>query len=129
MEAASHRIPPVALRATICPGGADQMRADAEFAVEAEPAWSPWHPIAVVLRGFALVLAGDDSRAEAVLADGVREASRVAGRNVWVLALSQLALYALASGDFGDAEALARGAREQAALSSLSGYVASRGTG
>ena len=65
-----------------------------------------------------MVLAGDDSRAEAVLADGVREASRVAGRNVWVLALSQLALYALASGDFGDAEALARGAREQAALSS-----------
>ena len=107
------------LRATICPGGAHQMRADAEFAVETEPAWSPWRPIAVVLRGFALVLTGDDSRAEAVLADGVREASRVDGRHVWALALAQLALYALASGDFGDAEALARGAREQAALSGV----------
>ncbi len=107
------------LRATICPGGAEQMRADAEFAVESEPAWSPWHPIAVVLRGFALVLAGDDSAAEAVLADGVREASRVDGRHVWSLAQAQLALYALASGNLVDAEALARGAREQAVLSNV----------
>jgi LuxR family maltose regulon positive regulatory protein len=101
------------LRASVCPGGVEQMRADAEFAVRSEPRWSPWHTIAVGLLAFAHVLAGDDARAEAVLADGVREASRVDGHPVLGPGLAQLALYALERGDLSAAETLSREAREK----------------
>jgi LuxR family maltose regulon positive regulatory protein len=104
------------LRATICPAGIVQMREDAEFVVESEELWGPWRPIAVVLLGFAHVLAGDDRRAEEVLAQGVREANRVDGHHIWAPALAQLALYAFERGELSDADALARQAREQAVL-------------
>jgi LuxR family transcriptional regulator, maltose regulon positive regulatory protein len=101
------------LRATICPAGVTQMRTDAEFVVESEELWGPWRPIAIVLLGFAHVLAGEDRRAEEVLVEGVREASRVDGHQIWAPALAQLALYALERGELSDAEALAREARKQ----------------
>jgi LuxR family maltose regulon positive regulatory protein len=113
LGAASARSAVALLRATICAGGVAQMRADAEFVVESEEPWGPWRPIAVVLLGFALVLAGEDRRAEEVLLEGVREASRVHGHQIWAPALAQLALYALERGELSDAEALAREAREQ----------------
>jgi len=96
------------LRAAICPAGVEQMRADAEFAVRSEPHWSRWRATAVVVLGFAHVLAGDDRRAEEVLANGVREARRVEDDIIWSVALAQLALYALERGDLTDAEALSR---------------------
>jgi ATP/maltotriose-dependent transcriptional regulator MalT len=49
------------LRAVMSPAGVKQMRADAEFAVESEPPWGPWHRTAAVARGFSHVLAGDDA--------------------------------------------------------------------
>jgi len=101
------------LRATICPAGVAQMRTDAEFVVENEELWGPWRPIAIVLLGFAYVLAGENRNAEKVLAEGVREASRVDGHHIWAPALAQLALYALERGELTDADALARQAREQ----------------
>jgi ATP/maltotriose-dependent transcriptional regulator MalT len=101
------------LRATICPAGVAQMREDAEFVADSEELWGPWRPIAIVLLGFAHVLAGEDRRAEEVLAQGVREASRVDGHHIWAPALAQLALYALERGELSDADALARQAREQ----------------
>lgn len=104
------------LRAAMCPAGVGQMRADAEFAVESEAQWSPWRVTALVVLGFAHVLAGDDVSAEEVLADGVREARRVDDHTIWGLALAQLALYALERGDLGNADALSREAREHGAL-------------
>jgi LuxR family transcriptional regulator, maltose regulon positive regulatory protein len=105
------------LRAAICPAGMEQMRRDAEFAVQSEPQWSPWRPIAVVVLGFAHVLGGDDRRAEEVLDDGVGEARRVGDHAVWSLALAQMAVYALERGELRDAEALSREARKHAPLS------------
>jgi LuxR family transcriptional regulator, maltose regulon positive regulatory protein len=113
LGAASARSAVALLRATVCAGGVAQMRADAEFVVESEEPWGPWRPIAVVLLGFALVLAGEDRRAEQVLVEGVREASRVDGHQIWAPALAQLAVYALERGELSDAEGLAREAREQ----------------
>jgi LuxR family transcriptional regulator, maltose regulon positive regulatory protein len=102
------------LRSSICPAGVEQMRADAEFAVESEAHWSPWHAVAVVTLGFAHVMGGDDHRAEEVLVYGVRQSRRVDSHDVWSLALAQLALYALERGELRDAEALSREAREHA---------------
>jgi LuxR family transcriptional regulator, maltose regulon positive regulatory protein len=99
----------------MCPAGVDQMRADAEFALQSEPQWSPWRATAVGLLGFAHVLGGEDRRAEEVLADTVREARRVEDNTAWSLSLAQLALYALERGELRDAEALSRDARERAA--------------
>ena len=103
------------LRAIMCPAGGDQMRADAEFALASEPQWSPWRASAVALLGFAHVLAGEDRRAEAILADAVREARRLEDHGAWSVAQTQLALYALERGELPQAEALAREAREHAA--------------
>jgi LuxR family transcriptional regulator, maltose regulon positive regulatory protein len=101
------------LRAAICPAGVEQMRADAEFAVRSEAPWSPWRPTAVVALGLAHLLAGDDSRAEEVLVDGLREARRVEDHTTWVLALAQLALYALERGELSEAEALSSETHDQ----------------
>ena len=87
------------LRALMCPAGVDQMRADAEFALASEPQWSPWRPSAVALLGFAHVLAGEERRAEEMLADTVREARRLEDHGAWSVAQTQLALYALERGE------------------------------
>ena len=96
------------LRAAMCPAGVEQMRTDAEFAVASETPWSPWRPTAVVLLGMAHVLAGNESCAEEVLIDGLREARRVEDHTTWVLSLAQLALYALDRGELDEAAALSR---------------------
>jgi LuxR family transcriptional regulator, maltose regulon positive regulatory protein len=96
------------LRAVVCPAGVEQMRADAEFVVASEPPWSSWRPVAVVVLGFAHVLAGDDRRAEEILAAGLPESRRVEDISSWAPAVAQLALYALDRGDLSKAEALSR---------------------
>ena len=101
------------LRAAICPAGVKQMRADAEFAVRSEAPWSPWRPTAVVVLGLAHVLAGEDAHAVEVLTDGLREARRVEDHTTWVLALAQLALYALERGELSEAETLSRETQHQ----------------
>ena len=47
------------LRSAMCAGGPEQMMADAEFGVAAEPTWSPWRDQAVTLLGEALLLRGE----------------------------------------------------------------------
>jgi LuxR family transcriptional regulator, maltose regulon positive regulatory protein len=107
------------LRAVMSPTGMQQMRADAEFAVEREAPWSPWRRTAVVALGFSHVLAGDDVRAEEVLADLVRDARRVEDATTSSVAMAQLALYALERGELMDADALSREAHERAGHATL----------
>jgi LuxR family transcriptional regulator, maltose regulon positive regulatory protein len=114
------------LRAVMSPAGVKQMRADAEFAVESEPAWSPWHRTAAVARGFSHVLAGDDARGEEALADLARDTRRVEDATTSSVALAQLALYALERGELTNAEALSREAHErsgQATLAAASAFA------
>ena len=112
------------LRALICPAGIKQMRADAEFAAASETPSRPWHITSVVVLGFAHVLAGDDVRAEEVLAGGVRVARRVEDATNSSVAMAQLALYALERGELSDAEALSREAHERARNSMLAAATA-----
>ncbi|MGZ4187966.1 MAG: LuxR family transcriptional regulator [Solirubrobacteraceae bacterium] len=107
------------LRAVMSPAGMQQMRADAEFAIESEAPWSPWHLVALAVLGFSHVLAGNDIRAEEVLADVVRDARRVEEATTSSVAMAQLALYALERGELTDAEALSREAHERAGYSTL----------
>jgi LuxR family maltose regulon positive regulatory protein len=107
------------LRAVMSPAGIKQMRADAEFAAESEPPWSPWHLTALVAHGFSHVLAGDDARGEEVLADLARDARRVEDATTSSVAMAQLALYALERGELTNAEALSREAHERAGRATL----------
>jgi LuxR family transcriptional regulator, maltose regulon positive regulatory protein len=107
------------LRAVMCPAGMEQMRADAEFAVESEPSWSPWHRTALVSLGFSHVLAGDDVRAEEVLGDLVRGARSLEDATTSSVAMAQLALYALERGELSDADRLSREAHERAGRATL----------
>jgi LuxR family maltose regulon positive regulatory protein len=107
------------LRAVVCPAGLEQMRADAEFALESEPSWSPWHRTALVALGFSHVLAGDDVSAEEVLGDLVRGARSVEDATTSSVAMAQLALYALERGELSDADRLSREAHERAGRATL----------
>ena len=53
------------LRAAMCAAGPEQMMADAEFGVTAEPTWSAWRDQALNLLGEALLLRGDVESADA----------------------------------------------------------------
>jgi LuxR family maltose regulon positive regulatory protein len=107
------------LRGLMCPAGMEQMRADAELAVESEAAWSPWRLTAAVAVGFTHVLAGDDVRGEEMLGDLVREARPVEDATTSSIAMAQLALYALERGELSEAETLSRAAHERAGSATL----------
>ena len=111
------------LRALMCAAGPDQMREDAQLAVEIEAEWSPWRAVAVCELGFAHLLGGNERRAEELFADVVREASRVDAQGPWAVALAQQALFALGRGELGVAKALSREARERA-VTHTSGAIA-----
>ena len=57
------------LRALMCPVGPEQAVADADLAVGAEPAWSPWRDTALGVAGEAYLLAGDVDRAVELFMD------------------------------------------------------------
>jgi LuxR family maltose regulon positive regulatory protein len=107
------------LRGLMCPAGMEQMRADAELAVESEAAWSPWRLTAVVAVGFTHVLAGDDVRGEEMLGDLVRDSRPVEDATTSSIAMAQLALYALERGELSLAETLSREAHERAGGATL----------
>ena len=51
------------LRSYMCASGPERSLADADFAVQAEPPWSPWRELALAVRGEALLLMGDVNKA------------------------------------------------------------------
>ena len=66
------------LRAVMCAAGPEQMLADASFAVDQEPPWSPWRDTALCLLAEAHLLTGDVDQAAALFA----EASALAADDV-----------------------------------------------
>jgi LuxR family transcriptional regulator, maltose regulon positive regulatory protein len=99
------------IRAAMCRSGAEQMVADAEVAVQEMPAESQWRPIALLVRGAALLLLGDDAGADRNMAEAVDAAESVGAMDSQVVALTERSLLAELRGDHADAKAFGLEAR------------------
>ena len=94
-------------RAAFCRDGVDRMLADAESAAAGLARSSRWRPTALVLKGMAHLLLGDDERADEVLAQAAETASSVGASATRRLALAERSLLATAVGDHSSAAELA----------------------
>ena len=99
------------VRAMHCAGGVPQMQADAELALRELGPASGWRPAALVLRGAAHLLLGEDDAADAAMADAAEEAESIGVLPSRIVAISERSLLAAARGDDANAGALAREAR------------------
>ena len=86
------------LRALLCRGGVEQMRADAELAARTMAAGSFWRTAAIVYLGEAHLMAGDSGRADVLFQDAAA-GGRVGGATVGAcVALAERSLLAIAGG-------------------------------
>jgi LuxR family transcriptional regulator, maltose regulon positive regulatory protein len=92
------------VRALLCRRGVEQMRKDAELALAELSAASPWRPIAMLLRGSALLLSGETDGADAVFAETAEAAAIRGATYAGVVAHSEQALLALDRGDLACAQ-------------------------
>ncbi len=99
------------MRTFLCRHGAEQMRADADEAVQRFAAQSFVTPAPAFLQGIARVLCGDLDGGDAVLEDGVSVGEEVGAHEDVALALCERSLVAMTRGDWGRAEAFAERAR------------------
>ncbi len=113
------------VRAAMCSRGAERMLADAESALADLPTDSRWYPIALLLRGAALMLLGDIDEADVVLADSARAAGWGGAADVQIMAIGQRAMLAAGCGDHGAAAALAEEGRELVYADRLDTYPTS----
>jgi LuxR family maltose regulon positive regulatory protein len=86
--------------------GTDGMRADADLALAAEPAWSLFRPLALQCSGIASMASGDDDRAEREFAETVDTARAVSASEEEQGALALLAFLAIGHGDWDRAATL-----------------------
>jgi LuxR family transcriptional regulator, maltose regulon positive regulatory protein len=113
------------VRAALCAGGIDQMRADAEAAAAALPADSRLLPAAMALRAVALLFGGDRDAADAAFAEAGGAADRLRAPVIQSLALGERSLIAGDRGDHAAAEAFAEAARALVKQGGLEAYPTS----
>jgi len=113
------------LRASMCRHGVEQMRADAQRALDAAPAWSFWQSTASMALGVSFVLAGDDDRADEVLADAGEVARELGMHDERSVDLAERSLLAAARGDLCRAEQFAQQARCVVVDAGLDEYMTS----
>jgi LuxR family maltose regulon positive regulatory protein len=94
------------VRAWLGVEGAEQMRVDAELALTKLPRTNQWHPLALLIRAVALLLARDDD-ADAAFDEAAQAAARMGKAEALVIALTQRALLAAERGDSAAADELA----------------------
>lgn len=107
------------LRAAMCRDGAQQMRADAEKALDELPGESLVRPWALIVLGVAKAMLGEPATADGILAQAADEAHRSGATDAGVAALSERSLIAIGQDDPTAAEACtseAQGLVEQADL-------------
>ena len=95
------------LRTFLCRRGVEQMRADADEAVRRFAAESFVTPAPAFLQGIARILCGDLDGGDESLEDGISVGEEVGAHEDVALALCERSLVAIASSDWGRAEALA----------------------
>jgi LuxR family maltose regulon positive regulatory protein len=112
------------LRAAMCADGPERMLARAESALAKLPTDHPWHPWALIVKGSAHFLLGDDDRADRVLAAAAEASDRSGRAESRALALSERSLLAAGRAD-EEAETLAFDARSLIEETELDQYATS----
>jgi LuxR family maltose regulon positive regulatory protein len=108
------------VRAALCREGPRRMRLDAELALRKLRRGSQWRPSALLLRGTAAALAGEDEAADGLLGEAAAEAAAVGSHEARMVALSERSSVARALGDNARADQLAEKAMQDA--DELDGY-------
>jgi LuxR family maltose regulon positive regulatory protein len=93
------------LRATLCRAGPTQMATDASFAVAAEPPWSPFRGLALLMDAEANLLLGDGDRAAALFEELCSVAGPLTDADNIVISKSELAVLAMDDGRWAKAGA------------------------
>ena len=91
-------------RSVVCADGVERMLADAMFAVDQEPEWSPWRDTALALSGTAHLLVGDTDESRAAFAEASRLAAISTNNGTIAISESELALLAMDDGQWPEAE-------------------------
>jgi LuxR family maltose regulon positive regulatory protein len=112
------------LRAAMCADGPERMLANTESALAELPPDHPWHPWALVVKGTAHLLLGEDDHADRVLAAAADASDRLGRAESRALALSERSLLA-AGRDDEEAETLAIEARRLIGDGELDAYATS----
>jgi len=102
--------------------GLDQMRRDADRALEELSPFSEWRPAALVLAGAATLLLGDRDEGDAILAAAADSAAAIGALDLHALALAERALVALDRGEHRPVRALVSEATEVAVAGGLDAY-------
>jgi LuxR family maltose regulon positive regulatory protein len=112
------------LRALLCRGGVDQMRADAELAAGTMAAGSFWRAAPIVIQGMAHLMGGDPGRADVLFEDGAAEGRTGGGMIGACIALAQRSLLAIGKGAWDLGERYLSEARSVAREANLEDYPA-----
>jgi LuxR family maltose regulon positive regulatory protein len=88
------------MRSFMCPAGPEQCLADAEFALAAEPSWSPWRELALAVAGEALLLKGDTGTADARFVESSALALAAGNWEIMAIADAERALLAMDQGSW-----------------------------
>jgi LuxR family maltose regulon positive regulatory protein len=116
---------PALLRSLMCPSDAEEMRTNAQSALDALPAGSAWRAPVLAVLGSAHALEGDASNAESIFREAADTAASAGAPATESLALAGRSLLATERGDWSRADALADAAVETVRASRLDGSVTS----
>ena len=83
------------LRASMCPSGPEQMAADADLALRAEPPWSVWRDTALVVAAEAQLLLDDKARATDLFSETTTVAVALGNPDTIILSQAELAILAM----------------------------------
>ena len=92
------------LRAGLCADGPEAMMADAGFAADQEPAWSPWRDSVLRTLAEAHLLAGRGEEARALFAEASAAAAGMSNWHTVPVCESQLAWLAMDRGEWQEAD-------------------------
>ncbi len=112
-------------RATRCPDGPEQMLADAQLAIEAEPPLSVWRDSALALGGEAALLVGDVAAATDHYRSAVAAADDVGNADTLALSEGRLAQLAMDAGNWEDARLRVEHAMREIAAHRMDDYPTS----
>ncbi|WP_277209403.1 AAA family ATPase [Isoptericola croceus] len=110
------------IRAAMCVDGPEEALACARFAVEHEPAWSPWRDQALHLLGSVHLLSGDVDAAREAFVAASDQGATAGNPDSVILSEGELAVLAIDEGNWADADEHARAAVRTIDAHHMEGY-------